>query len=45
MRLKLDNLIYTTDNPVKIEQLKELGAVEVEDFEEKKPSARAKKDA
>ncbi|MDO5714822.1 MAG: hypothetical protein Q4Q07_10355 [Tissierellia bacterium] len=31
MKLKLLNLIYTTDNPVKIEVLKAQGAVEIKE--------------
>ena len=30
MKLKLNNLVYTTTSPVKIEQLKELGAIVLE---------------
>ena len=31
MKLELNNLVYTTDDAVKIERLKELGAVPVEE--------------
>lgn len=34
MKLKLNNLVYTTTSPVKIEQLKELGAIVLEGEEE-----------
>lgn len=51
MKLKLGNLIYVTDDAVKIARLKEMGAVEVEEPKEEpkkataKTTAKAEKDA
>lgn len=36
MKLELNNLVYTTDDAVKIERLKELGAVPAEEKPAKK---------
>lgn len=45
MRLELNNLIYETDNEVKIERLKYLGAKEIKEEDKKSTSkAKSKKD-
>lgn len=42
MKLELNNLVYTTDDAVKIERLKELGAVPVEEKTEEEKTEEEK---
>lgn len=42
MKLELNNLVYTTDDAVKIERLKELGAVPVEEKPEEEKTEKEK---
>lgn len=42
MKLELNNLVYTTDDAVKIERLKELGAVPVEEKTEEEKTKEEK---